>query len=101
MERLGIKLASSINEYCAAENINMHIAQMGGMFTPFFRKAPVNDLTEAKDCDTDRHARFFHDMLDKGIYLPPSQFETAFISAAHTENDIDALVTGIIQAISA
>ena len=53
----------------------------------------VRNLDDAKRCDTAAHAKFFQGMLERGFYLPPSQFECAFISAAHTESDIDAFVS--------
>ena len=59
------------------------------MFTLFFTDTEVTDFTTAKSSDTSRFNTYFHAMLEGGIYLPPSQFEAAFISAAHTENDID------------
>ena len=71
---------------------SMHIAQLGGVFTPFFCKGPVHNLADAKTCDTQAHAAFFHGMLDRGFYLPPSQFECAFIGAAHSDENINAFI---------
>lgn len=64
----------------------------GSAFTFFFRPGAPQNLAEAKQCDTQRYAAFFHAMLECGIYLPPAQFETAFLSAAHTAADIAALI---------
>jgi glutamate-1-semialdehyde 2,1-aminomutase len=58
------------------------------MFCLFFTARPVRNLDDAKTADTKAFARFFHALLDKGIYLAPSQFETGFISTAHTPEDI-------------
>jgi len=58
------------------------------MFTFFFHPGPVTDWESAKTSDTARFGRFFRAMLDRGIYLAPSQFEAAFLSAAHTEEDV-------------
>ena len=63
--------------------------QVGSMFTLFFSDRPVKDYESAKHSDTRRFAKFFHGLLGRGIYLPPSQFEAAFVSAAHTDDDID------------
>lgn len=68
------------------------INRVGSMFTFFFSPEPVTDWESAKKCDTVRFGRFFHFMLERGIYLPPSQFEAAFLSAAHTEQDIRSTV---------
>ncbi len=67
---------------------NITVNRVGSMFTFFFTDQPVTDYESAKRSDTKRFARFFRRMLELGIYLPPSQFEAAFVSAAHSEQDI-------------
>ena len=64
------------------------INRVGSMFTFFFAPGPVTDWDAAKRCDTTRFAQFFHFMLERGVYLAPSQFEAGFVSAAHSEQDI-------------
>jgi glutamate-1-semialdehyde 2,1-aminomutase len=64
------------------------INRVGAMFTLFFSPEPVTDWESAKKCNTERFGRFFHFMLERGVYLAPSQFEAAFLSTAHTEEDI-------------
>jgi glutamate-1-semialdehyde 2,1-aminomutase len=64
------------------------INRVGAMFTLFFSPEPVTDWDSAKKCDTERFGRFFHFMLERGVYLAPSQFEAAFLSTAHSEEDI-------------
>jgi glutamate-1-semialdehyde 2,1-aminomutase len=73
------------------------INRVGSMFTFFFSPEPVTDWESAKKCDTGRFGRFFHFMLERGIYLPPSQFEAAFLSAAHGEDDIRTTVAAARQ----
>jgi glutamate-1-semialdehyde 2,1-aminomutase len=68
------------------------VNRVGSMFTFFFTSEPVTDWESAKRADTGRFRQFFHWMLDRGIYLAPSQFEAGFVSAAHTEQDIDRTV---------
>jgi glutamate-1-semialdehyde 2,1-aminomutase len=68
------------------------INRVGSLFTFFFTPGPVNDWDSAKRCDTTRFAKFFHFMLERGIYLAPSQFEAGFVSAAHSKQDIRATV---------
>lgn len=65
------------------------VRQLGSAFTFFFRSEPPRDLSEVKQCDSSAYAAFFHGMLEKGFYLPPSPFETAFFSAAHTPTELD------------
>lgn len=69
----------------------MHIVQLGGVFTIFFTSLQVTKFTEAKKSNTMLYDLFFHKMLEKGFYLVPSQFETCFISASLSENDIELL----------
>jgi glutamate-1-semialdehyde 2,1-aminomutase len=92
MEILGKKLADGINRMAEEKGLDLHCAQRGGMFTPFFRKEAVRNLDDSKACDQKAHAAYFHHMLDNGFYTPPSGFEVAFVSAAHTEDDIDAFL---------
>jgi glutamate-1-semialdehyde 2,1-aminomutase len=68
------------------------------MFTWFFTDQPVTDYESAKRSDTARFGRFFRAMLERGIYLAPSQFEAAFVSAAHTEEDISETITAAGEA---
>ena len=64
------------------------VNRVGSMFTFFFTPGPVTDWESAKRADTGRFRQFFHCMLDRGIYLAPSQFEAGFVSAAHTEQEV-------------
>ncbi len=64
------------------------VNRVGSMFTFFFTPEPVRDYETAKKSDTARFRQFFHHMLDRGIYLAPSQFEAGFVSAAHSDEDI-------------
>jgi len=95
MEAMGKRLADGINRIAAEKVLDLHCAQRGGMFTPFFRAAPVRNLDDSKACDQQAHARYFHHMLDCGFYTPPSAFEIAFISAAHTGEHIDQFITAL------
>jgi glutamate-1-semialdehyde 2,1-aminomutase len=70
------------------------------MFTFFFTDQPVTDYESAKRSDTARFGSFFRAMLERGIYLPPSQFEAAFVSAAHTEEDIAKTVAAAREAFN-
>jgi glutamate-1-semialdehyde 2,1-aminomutase len=94
-ERLAMlteSLADGVRQAAKQAGVDVWVSVVGGMFTIFFQGGPVRNLAEAKQSDAAAHARFFHRMLDRGIYLPPSQFEVCFISAAHTEADIEAFV---------
>ena len=99
LAELGKALADGVNEAAKLKGVAMHCAQLGGMFTPFFRKEEVTCLTDAKACDTDAHASFFHGMLKRGVYLPPSQFEVGFLSAAHTAEDVKTFVAAASESL--
>ena len=73
------------------------INRVGSMFTLFFSNEPVTDWESAKRSDTGRFKQFFHWMLDRGVYLAPSQFEAGFVSSAHTEEDIARTVAAARQ----
>jgi glutamate-1-semialdehyde 2,1-aminomutase len=64
------------------------VNRVGGMMTWFFTPAPVTDYDTAKHSETGRFRRYFHAMIERGIYLPPSQFEALFVSAVHSDEDI-------------
>ena len=88
IEKLASRLAAGFKTAAQKHGVTAHCAQFGSLFTPFFTSAPVRNMTDAKRCDTVAFARFFHGMLDRGIYLPPAQFEAAFVSAMHTDAEI-------------
>lgn len=72
--------------------IPVQFNRIGSMFCSFFTDAPVHNLADAMKSDRARFSKFFHGMLDGGIYFAPSQFEAGFISTAHTGADIDKTV---------
>jgi len=88
MARLGGRLAETVNAAAVSKGLPFHCAQFQGVFTLFFAPAPVKSLADARRSDTRAYARNFHAMLDRGYYLPPSQFEIGFLSAAHSEDDV-------------
>jgi glutamate-1-semialdehyde 2,1-aminomutase len=87
-ERLARGLRAALKEFGVEGVVNV----AGSLLTIFFCKDPVNNYSDAKKSDTARFAKFFQHMLDRGIFLPPSQYEALFLSAAHTDLDIDRTV---------
>ncbi len=83
---------------CAAAPAGITVNRVGSMFTFFFTEGPVTNWESAKRSDTARFGRFFRAMLERGVYLPPSQFEAAFVSAAHTAQDIAKTVEAAKEA---
>ncbi|MGA2155799.1 MAG: glutamate-1-semialdehyde 2,1-aminomutase [Bryobacteraceae bacterium] len=86
---------------CASAPAGITVNRVGSMFTFFFTDGPVTDYESAKRSDTARFGRFFRAMLERGVYLPPSQFEAAFVSAAHTEEDIRQTIAAARDAFNA
>jgi glutamate-1-semialdehyde 2,1-aminomutase len=71
------------------------------MFCTFFTAQPVTDYVSASTADTAKFQRFFHTMLEDGVYLAPSQFEAGFVSVAHSEQDIDRTIEASYRAFAA
>jgi len=92
LEALGSRLELGLVDALSKAGVRGSVNRAGSMFTLFFTEKKVVDFTTAKTSDTVRFNSYFNAMLDGGIYLPPSQFEAAFISAAHTEADIDRTI---------
>jgi glutamate-1-semialdehyde 2,1-aminomutase len=80
--------------------VAMTYNRVGSMFTWFFTRGPVTDWISASKADTEAFGRFFRSLLDNGVYLPPSQFEAAFLSAAHTEEDVRRTIAAAKQAFA-
>jgi glutamate-1-semialdehyde 2,1-aminomutase len=98
LERKAAKLQSGLADAAAKAGVKIFLSRIGSMFTAFFSDGPVRDYEGALAADTKRYAAFFHAMLERGVYLPPSQFETAFVSAAHTDDDIAKTVAAAAEA---
>jgi glutamate-1-semialdehyde 2,1-aminomutase len=100
LEAKGKRLEEGLRELAAKEGVALQCQRVGSMCTTFFTEQPVIDYRTARSADTDRYAAFFWAMLQRGVYLPPSQFEAAFLSDAHTEDDIDTTLLAAKDALS-
>ena len=92
LEMLAARLHAGLLGARDEADVKVTINRVGSMITLFFTPGPVHDYASAKTSDTTLFARFFHELLERGVYFPPAQFEAAFVSLAHTESDIDATV---------
>lgn len=100
LERLGGMLEAGLREVLEARGQPHQLYRMGSMFCLFFTGKRVRSLADAQTADTARYARFFHQLLERRVYFPPSQFETCFISTAHGEAEIAATVEAVRGALS-
>ena len=92
LEAVGSELEQGMVAVAKATQIPMQFQRIGSMFCGYFTEHPVWNLADAMRSDRTRFARFFHGMLDRGVYLAPSQFEAGFISTAHTSAEIEATI---------
>jgi glutamate-1-semialdehyde 2,1-aminomutase len=92
LRALGARLAAGLADAAREAGVALQVNAFGSIVTPFFTDRPVRDYVTATSADTERYARFFRAMLERGVYPPPSQFEAWFLSAAHTAKDVDATI---------
>ncbi|HEY8105039.1 MAG TPA: glutamate-1-semialdehyde 2,1-aminomutase [Gemmatimonadales bacterium] len=98
-DRWAARAADAISGAGAAAGVPITVQRVGTMLTPFFTDRPVHDFAGAKATDRAAYNRFFHAMLDAGVYLPPSAFEAAFTSASHGEAELAVLEEGLARAL--
>ena len=101
LDELGSRLERGLRDAAAKVDMPFTINRVGSMLTGFFCAGPVRSYGDAKDADTARYARFYHAMLERGVYLAPSQFEAAFVSLAHRDDDLDHAARAASDAMAA
>jgi glutamate-1-semialdehyde 2,1-aminomutase len=99
LEELGRRLAEGLTAAACAAGLAHTVARVGSMMTLFFNPAPVTDWDTASRSDTKAYARYFWKMMDQGIYLPCSQYEALFVSAAHSEQDVEQTIEAAGRAL--
>lgn len=98
LESMTAELVAGLQRAAEQAGVPVQINRIGSMFTVFFTSSPVTNFQTAKTSDTTRYGKFFHSMLQQGVYFPPSQFETCFVSLAHTRSDIRSTVNAAREA---
>jgi len=101
LEKLSAQLVDGVSGAAKEAGVAVCANRVGSMFTWFFQQGPVTDWDSASKSDTEAFGKFFRCMLDSGVYLPPSQYEAAFLGAAHTEEDVQRSVAAAKQAFAA
>ena len=101
LERAGRRLCEGLSKAAREAGIETVTNRVGSMWTTFFTNEPVTDWTSAARSNRELFGKFFHAMLNEGVYLAPSAFEAGFVSAAHGAADIEATVTAAKRAFAA
>ena len=89
LDSLARRFTAGISRVFVQLEVPASINRVKSMFTGFFTPGPVDLLSQVEQADTARYGKYFHAMLERGVYLAPSQFEAGFVSTAHTEADVD------------
>lgn len=100
LEALSQRLADGLVTAAKSAGIEHYLTRVGSMMTLFFHPGPVTNWQSASTCDTDQFARYFWGMIERGVYMPCSQYEALFISSAHSESDIDATIDAAKNVLS-
>lgn len=99
LERKSANLAAGLSDAAKQAGVPATVNRVGSMMTAFLTEGPVNNYADAQKPDAETYARFFRAMLESGVYLAPSRFEAAFVSAAHSDEDIAATVEAASKAM--
>ncbi len=100
LEELSARLAEGLAQGARDAGAAVQVNRVGSMMTVFFSSDPVFDAASARKSDVGRFGRFFHAMLERGVYLPPSQFEAAFVSVAHSAEDVELTIAAAKEAFA-
>ncbi len=92
LDSLAQRLTGGIADLFRQREIPSHVNRVNSMFTGFFTTGPVETLAQVEQADTAQYGRYFHALLERGVYIAPSQFEAGFVSLAHTQEDIDRTI---------
>ena len=101
LNALAEKFVTDLKQALAESGVQGHINARGSLATLFFCQGPVRNYDDAKRSDTTRYARFFREMLNRGVFLSPAQFEAMFVSMAHTPADVAATIAAVRESLLA
>jgi glutamate-1-semialdehyde 2,1-aminomutase len=99
LEKMGDKMRRGIGDHLESARVEAQVNGLGSMFQLFFTNRPVTDYHSAKSADVRKYEKYFHSLLASRIFVPPSQFETCFLSTAHTEDELDSTLDAIGAAV--
>ena len=101
METSAQYIANHLRESAKKHGVKMQVNQVGSLLCPYFTETPVDCFAAAKTSDTEKYAKYFNEMLSRGVYLAPSQFEAMFVSSAHTQKDLAFTVQAADESLAA
>jgi glutamate-1-semialdehyde 2,1-aminomutase len=101
LEQMSARLALGLNEAAHSAGVAHSLARVGSMMTLFFNPHPVTNWSSASHSDATRFAKYFWGLIDRGVYMPCSQYEALFVSAAHSDKDIDETIAAAKAVLSA
>jgi glutamate-1-semialdehyde 2,1-aminomutase len=99
LEKMGDRMRRGIGDHLESARVAAQVNGIGSMFQSFFTDRPVTDYHSAKSADIRKYEKYFHSLLASRIFVPPSQFETCFLSTAHTEDELDSTLDAIGSAV--
>ena len=100
LEKIGTQLAEGIRGLAKEFGIPIQVPQTGSMFCLYFSPEPVSNFEQAMACEHDHFNRIFRNLLDEGIYLPPSSYETCFLSSAHGDGEVTKTLEALQRSFS-
>ena len=101
LEATAVRFTEGVAAAFREAEVPSTINRVASMFTGFFNPGPVTSLAQVEQSDTAIYGRYFHALLDRGVYIAPSQFEAGFVSIAHTDADIDRAIEAVVEAVAA
>ena len=99
LEKMGDSMRRGIGDHLQSERMAAQVSGLGSMFQLFFTNRSITDYNSAKSSDVRKYDAYFHSLLSSRIFVPPSQFETCFLSTAHTEDQLDSTLDAIGSAV--
>ena len=100
LEQTTARLLAGLGKAAADADVTLHTTQVGSMFGLYFGRGPIHYYRDVMACDAKAFSRFFHAMLERGVYLAPSAYEAGFVSAAHGETELAQTLSAAAEAFS-
>ena len=99
LEQFVTELTNSLRDFISKNSMNVQINNIASMFTVFFTGSPVTNSDGARSCDNTKFMKFHSELMKKGVFFPPSQFETCFVTASHNQENLNKTIDGAIAAL--